>query len=565
MKKLSCSVCSVIISFILLTGCTYSIKNKNVKKHNIIFITCDQRMYPTPKAVGFNQPAIDRLADRGVTFMNHYIASAVCTPSRGVLYSGRTPQVTGIQEEMMFGWTPSLSTDDISIGTAMKKLGYSTAYFGKFELDSSIVFPRDDINYTHSLVKYGFDTWQPYGEVTGEKNQGFEMDVVIASEGVSWLRKNVDSEDPWFLTLSFINPHDIFFADVNSQEDEVQKSLNGITAAIPSTLQTKRKWKFQLSNTLDEPLKKQGRPEAHWEFYNGTVGVMGEIPTDRKDMWYRYENFYRNLMVENDKCIGYILDALDDLNLWDNTIVVFTSDHGEMCGSHGGLRNKGPVAYEQNVHVPMIIVHPDISGGKTSRALTSHIDVLPTLVGLSGVQGDINQEITKGLPGKDFSTLLNNPASAKIDAIRPGILFNYVGLSTIDGKFYTEMFKNWDQEAGFAMKPSDLLIHKPDLSKKGFVSMVYDGRYKFARYYSPQNFNTPTTIQEIMNWNDVELYDLKDDPNEIHNLALDPDKNKDLILKMNKLLNELIEREVGDNNGDFLPIEVRPKMIIASH
>jgi hypothetical protein len=72
-------------------------------RRNVLFITCDQRMFQPVRAKGFRQPALDRLADRGVTFANHYIASAVCTPSRGVIYSGLTPQMTGIQEEMMFG------------------------------------------------------------------------------------------------------------------------------------------------------------------------------------------------------------------------------------------------------------------------------------------------------------------------------------------------------------------------------------------------------------------------------------------------------------------------------
>ena len=136
-------------------------------KRNILFITCDQRMFRAVQARGFRQPALDRLASRGVTFAGHYMSPAVCTPSRGVLYSGLAPQVTGIQEEMMFGWTPSLSTSAVSIGTAMKRLGYATAYFGKVELDRDIVYPQPAVNYSDALRKYGFDTWQPYGEVTG--------------------------------------------------------------------------------------------------------------------------------------------------------------------------------------------------------------------------------------------------------------------------------------------------------------------------------------------------------------------------------------------------------------
>jgi hypothetical protein len=88
---------------------------------------------------------------------------------------------------------------------------------------------------------------------------------------------------------------------------------------------------------------------------------------------------------------------------------------------------------------------------------------------------------------------------------------------------------------------------------------VFDGQYKFARYYAPANFNTPETLEQILRNNDLQLFDLKNDPLEAHNLAVDREKNKDLILRMNVLLNELIAKEVGKNDGSFLPAAIRPK------
>lgn len=533
-------------------------------KRNILFITCDQRMFQGLQARGFRQPALDRLASRGVTFANHYMSSAVCTPSRGVLYSGLPPQVTGIQEEMMFGWTPSLSQSGVSIGTAMKGLGYATAYFGKFELDRDIVYPQPGVNYAEALRKYGFDTWQPYGEVTGGQNQGYEVDGVIGAEGIRWLRTNVApmrrAGTPWMLVLSFINPHDIFFADVNRPGETVQKGLRpGQIAPIPADAQYRKQWDFPLWSTLDEPLRAPGRPGAHWEFYRGTANVMGEIPTSRRDMWRAYGDYYLNLLRENDRYVGQVLDALDDLDLWKDTVVVFTADHGELGGAHGGLRNKGPVAYEQNVHVPMIVVHPDVKGGRTTRALTSHIDVLPTLVGLTGASPEAKAPLTKGLPGRDFSSVLADPSNARPDAVRPGVLFSYVGLSTVDARFFTSLFEAGGGKGKFAMTPAELAGNHPDLSRRGFVSMVFDGRYKYARYYAPSQFNTPRTLDEILAWNDLELFDLQKDPEERRNLALDPRRNEALILRMNGLLDELVAREVGANDGQFLPEAVRPR------
>jgi arylsulfatase len=100
---------------------------------------------------------------------------------------------------------------------------------------------------------------------------------------------------------------------------------------------------------------------------------------------------------------------------------------------------------------------------------------------------------------------------------------------------------------------------KPHLGKRGFLVFAYDGRYKFARYYAPNAFNAPRTLQEIFQYNDVQLFDLKNDPDEVHNLALEPAKNAATILRMNALLNELVAREVGKNDGAFLPAVIRPK------
>jgi len=110
-----------------------------------------------------------------------------------------------------------------------------------------------------------------------------------------------------------------------------------------------------------------------------------------------------------------------------------------------------------------------------------------------------------------------------------------------------------------AGKPSPSLSELcPDLSKRGFLSFAFDGRYKFARYYAPNAFNTPTTWEEIFAQNDVELFDLDKDPHERNNLADEPEQ-KEVLLRMNALLNKLIAQEVGVNDGQFLPAEIRPK------
>jgi len=158
------------------------------------------------------------------------------------------------------------------------------------------------------------------------------------------------------------------------------------------------------------------------------------------------------------------------------------------------------------------------------------------------------------LPGHDFSGVLAKAETASPQAVRPGVLFNYVAPMTIDSGYLlgsmTQLVQN---------KPCLPLTElQPKLDKRGFLSFAFDGQYKFARYYAPANFNTPVTLEQILRNNDVQLFDLKNDPLETHNLALDPEKNKDLILRMNALLNQLMTKEVGVNDGSFLPAPIRP-------
>jgi arylsulfatase len=94
---------------------------------------------------------------------------------------------------------------------------------------------------------------------------------------------------------------------------------------------------------------------------------------------------------------------------------------------------------------------------------------------------------------------------------------------------------------------------RPDLSKRGAIRGVYDGRYRFARYFSPQQHNRPASIETLFMLNDVELYDVESDPLERNNLALDRDRHGDALEAMNAKLNALIDQEVGEDVGQMLP------------
>jgi arylsulfatase len=346
------------------------------------------------------------------------------------------------------------------------------------------------------------------------------------------------------------------YADANSKGQRIQCSKIGATITPPpDNLIFKKQWDFPLSPSHDQPIDAPGRPAALMQFQLGQSACLGEIPDMRDDMWRIFYNYYLNLIRDSDQNLKLLVDAMDDLDLWKNTVVISTADHGELAGSHGGLRGKGPFPYEEMAHVPLVIAHPRYSGGRSCQALTSHIDLLPTLVGLTDAPEDRRRAVTKGLPGRDFSVLLKDPEGASPHAVREAILFNYVGLQTVDADYLAGACKSIVE--GKCVPP--LAKTHPDLSKRGFVSFVFDGRYKYARYYAPAMFNTPTTLKQILEYNDIELFDLKNDPYETKNLAVETKKNEATILRMNALLNDLIAREVGVNDGRFLPDPVRPK------
>ncbi|WP_244432009.1 sulfatase-like hydrolase/transferase [Rhodopseudomonas sp. B29] len=250
--------------------------------------------------------------------------------------------------------------------------------------------------------------------------------------------------------------------------------------------------------------------------------------------------------------VDRILQELDALGLTDNTVICFTSDHGEAAGAHG-LHGKGPFAYEETVHLPFYIVHPDVRGGQDCHALTGHIDVAPTLLSIAGVSPDKMGDIAgRQLPGKDFSKVLASPSASDVHAVREAVLFTYSGLGANDAT----LWKTIAEAKAAGKNPAVALLKngfKPDMKKRGSLRSTYDGRYKFTRYFSPVERNRPTNLTDLYKHNDVELFDLQNDPEEMNNLAVDKTKNAELISTMSDKLERVIKAEIGVDDGREMP------------
>lgn len=524
--------------------------------YNIILIINDQETSQLLPADGYRLPARDTLKKRGMMFTNHYTAAAMCSPSRATFLTGVPPQINGTFDQTEYSYVPSLDPKRANMGSVLKSLGYRTAYFGKFEMDKTLLESKPNVNYSTLAQPYGFDVFNYNGDVGGSPLQGYSVDSFFVGEAIQWLRANVNEKQtkPFFMVLSLLNPHDIMYGDANLPgTPQAQKPTAAVIFPPPANTLYAKRWQFTLPPTLNESLTAPGMPDALNEYQQGWAGTLGFIPTERKDMWSFYYNYYLNALRDNDASLQAFLNTVNEMDLWKNTVIILTADHGEMGGAHGGLRGKGPMIYEQNTHIPLIIDHPSGVKNAKSVALTSHLDLLPTIVGLTGLSADKVTEVTKQFPGHDFSNLVTKQTD-NIHAVRPGILFNYVGISTIDANY---LLHTLTQSLTHKTLPA---LSELNMSKRGFLAFVYDGQYKFARYYSPTAFNAPKTLEDIFKYNDVQLFDLKNDPDETINLALDKVKNKDLILRLNNLLNDLMSKEVGDhNNGKFLPEVIQDK------
>jgi arylsulfatase A-like enzyme len=523
-----------------------------VPPYNIVFVIVDQRAHRLLAGSDYTLPAMDAIARHGVTFQNHYIASAMCSPSRAALLTGQPPQVNGVIDQMEYPFVTSLSPDLPNMGSVLKGLGYKTAYFGKFEMDKDLLDAKPSINYSAAAKPYGFDVFSAAGDIGSAPESGYHNDPFIAGESVRWLRESAAAArrtgQPFFMVSSFLNPHDVMYTDANVPDQPAVQIpvVPQATPPLPRNTIYQRIWPFALPASLSESLTAAGMPPAFIQYQKGWNGWSGTIPADRRDMWTIFYNYYLNDIRDVDRSLGELVRAFDEMDLWRDTVIVFTADHGEMGGAHGGIKGKGPFAYEQNSHVPLLIAHPAAKAGATTAALTSHLDLLPTFVGLTGLPEVRRPAAVSALPGHDVSGVLAEPERANLTAVRPGVLFNYVGPATLDADYLRE-----SMDAQFTHKSRPPLT-QAKLETRGFVCFAFDGRYKFARYYSPKAFNTPRTLEDIFKDNDVQLFDLASDPEEMHNLALDRQANGTTILRMNELLNELMTKEVGVNDGRFM-------------
>ena len=345
------------------------------KQPNILVVMVDQLRAPRwfgPGARGAALPPnIAALARSGVSFTRHYTASNDCTPARATMLTGLHTHQTGV----MITGASTLDPDFPTWGTMLRDQGYQTYWYGKWHLT------HDDRRWNArsgppGLARYGFDGGT-FPSPNGAPGQGWRVDPHITRQFEHWLEQ-AGGDGPWCTTVSFVNPHDIAWWWRWSGHSVHEASAPSTITALPPNFET------------PEQLAARGKPLVQRSLQLTSAESFGEVPfsgPDFQSAWLPFLDLYVKLQLEVDRHVGQVMRALAARRrIAANTIVIFTSDHGEYGASHG-LRGKGAGLYEEGIRVPLIV--SDRRGrlggapGSLRHQLTSSVDFAPLLLTLA--------------------------------------------------------------------------------------------------------------------------------------------------------------------------------------
>lgn len=461
-------------------------------------------------------PWRDRLRAEGLELTRHYTHSSPCSPSRASLFTGQYLAQHGVVDNVIMPEHKELDPAVPTIGSILDRAGYRSSYIGKWHLSQSA---------TPDMAAYGFADWDGNDRhFMGWAGTGVHFDPIIAANAASWLRANATGgAKPWFLTVALVNPHDVMWFPIDQpgydqrHPDEVRKARKILEWA---------KWKDddvlpifdtgydevceELPPNFGDDLLDKPAAQRQWR-WDQQHGLWGYIDPSDKKAWLRHLDYYVKLQQMADTSLGTVLGALEESGAYDDTIIIFTSDHGDMCGSHG-LRSKGPFVYEEIMHVPCYMRVPGVTQpGSVSDALATHVDLASTICALGGV----DPATQASLKGVDLSPVLADPSAT----VRDHVLFAHDTAHTDE-------------------------INHTRYAIRGF----FDGRTKYARYYGVGGGKPGTGLwgkdpgHKLFDVDadfvdqEHEWYDLQEDPHEQVNLARDGGRRPELHANYERLL-----------------------------
>ena len=330
------------------------------ERPNILYIMTDQQGPQVMSCAGnpdLHTPNMDMLASKGVRFTNAYCAFPLSGPSRAAMFTGYMPSQSGMIENEM-PLVDSLRTN--TLGSLVAAEGYDCAYAGKWHVNT-VTIPDGE---------FGFRRIKDNG------------DIGLAESCVEYLRER-NRKEPFFLVASFINPHNI------CEYARGQKTPHA-PVVEPS---------LEECPNLPENFAVSPYDASVLRFEQNQNYKLYPTTSYGPDQWRRYRNAYYRLTEAVDAEIGKILDEVERQGLWENTVIIFTSDHGDGNGAHHW--NQKTALYEEVVGVPMIVCLP---GGKNAGTVTdalvnNGIDLLPSICDWTGA------EVPHGRPGESYRAI----------------------------------------------------------------------------------------------------------------------------------------------------------------
>ncbi len=433
------------------------------EKPNFILMVTDDQRADCLSCAGHSHlktPNIDRLATAGVKFDNAFVTTAICCVSRASIMTGlyarkhKVPDFgTPLPPEVLANSFPAL----------LKKNGYRLGGFGKWGIGGE-------------APKNLFDEWDAWGgqgsffhKVDGQQIHNTEY---LSRQAEKFL-DGCTADQPFCLVIWYKGPHDPFLPDLRDE-----KLFAGVTFPTPKTYNDDHFAKLpefiQKSEGRTRLKKRHPTPEVYQEFVRQYLRCVASI----------------------DRSVGRILDKLDSKKLADDTMVIFTSDHGFFLGEHG-MSGKW-LAHEESIRVPLLIRYPKLpeaTRGKSVSQIALNVDIAPTILDAAGV------EIPAGTDGGSLRGLLETGAARK-----------------------------WREDFFYEH-------HFPFRGRIPRTEAVRNGRWKYITYQG-----VDPAFEE--------LYDLSTDPLEEHNLAADPKQQKQLAL-----MRDRYQKWVGHFGPPVLPVE----------
>ncbi|WP_232077832.1 sulfatase-like hydrolase/transferase [Mycolicibacterium aichiense] len=536
--------------------------------------------------------------EHGVSFGRHYTGSLACVPSRPTIFTGQYPDLHGVTQTDGIGkvfddsrmrW---LRRGEVpTLGNWFRAAGYDTHYDGKWHIshadltdpesgaplatndDDGVVDPAAVRRYLDAdpLAPFGFSGWvgpEPHG--AGLANSGVRRDPLIADRVVTWLQDryarrragDATALRPFLLVASFVNPHDIVLFPTWARRSPLE----------PSPLDPPR---VPPAPTAGEDLRtKPAAQIAFREAYYSGYGPAAAIQRVYTSGAQRYRDLYYRLHAEVDAPIDRVRRAVTDGGS-EHAVLVRTADHGDLLGAHGGLHQKWFNLYDEATRVPFVIAR--VGAGATEQRLvsapTSHVDLLPTLLGAASIDvkstaATLSESFTEvhPLPGRNLMPIVDGAPADDTRAVylmtRDNMLEGDTGASGLGRRLKQTV-----------NPPAPLRIRIPAHTAANFEGLVtrVDGHlWKLVRTFDDPGTWTEPGIRHLAangaggeayrtsplddQW---ELYDLTDDPIEAINRWTDPELHE-LKANLRTQLKQVRADAVPERNNPWPYASRRP-------